>query len=229
MTTRPLFPQKSFLPAKPAGAQHNCADMSDLYARYPYLQQVEQEIDHRFERRRPILTQVPRWKVGAELGVFTGSFSEFIIEITKPSRFYLVDPWWKVFGERFQDWGAYTANGKLETRAAYEAAALRASRWKNCHVVVERSSEWLAGLPDEHLDWVYLDSTHQYRDTLDELRLIAPKLNPDGIILGDDCWARRDNKHYGVFRAVRDFCREFGFEIVQMDTAGQWAARKTID
>lgn len=203
--------------------------MTALYAQYPFLRQVEQSIDHRFERRASILYQAPKDGVGAEIGVFTGTFSELIAQITKPAKFYMVDPWWKLFGERFQDWGEYTANGQLETQAAYEAAVLRASRWPSCEIVVERSTAWLESLDDGHLDWAYVDSTHQYKDTLAELRLIARKLKPDGVVMGDDCWSRRDARHYGVFRAVRDFCRECGFEVIQMDTAGQWAARKTID
>lgn len=96
-------------------------------------------------------------------------------------------------------------------------------------MVVAKSLDWAATLEPEALDWVYLDSTHQYEPTYAELTALTLKLKPDGILLGDDCWANRNAIHYGVFRAVRDFCRDSGFEIIQMDMAGQWAARRTID
>jgi hypothetical protein len=208
---------------------HERVEMAELYTKYPILEQAESKIDFRFERRRPILNFVPRWKVGAEIGVFTGAFSEMLLQVTKPKRFYAVDPWWSVFGERFPNWGEYTANGQLQTRAAHAAAVHRASRFKNAHVVVSEAVEWAQTLPADSLDWAYIDSLHEYEPTLNELLALEQRLRPEGVLLGDDCWPRRDNLYYGVFRAVRDFCRCRNFELISLDGAGQWAARRSMD
>ncbi len=212
-----------------AEALHEQIDMAPVYEKYPILKIVDEPMDHRFHRRRSILNFVPRWGVGAEVGVFAGAFSEFLLQITKPKKFFAIDPWWVAFGERFPNWGEYSANGTLETRAGYEAALHRTKRFPQAEVVVAKALDWAATLEPETLDWVYLDSTHQYEPTYAELTALAPKLKRDGILLGDDCWANRKARHYTVFRAVRDFCRESGFEIIQLDMAGQWAARRTID
>ena len=208
---------------------HSRIDMAPVYAKYPTLERVESQLDFRFQRRRPILYFVPRWKVGAEIGVFTGAFSEMMLEVTKPLKFYAVDPWWVSFGENFPNWGDYSAGGTLETRAAYEAAKHRTARFKGAEVVPSTGLDWINSLEANALDWAYIDSTHQYDPTLAELLAISEKLAPDGVLLGDDCWPRRDNKHYGVYRAVRDFCRMRNFELISLDGAGQWAARKSID
>jgi len=48
----------------------------------------------------------------------------------------------------------------------------------------------LTRMPDEHLDWAYLDTTHQYDQTATELQLLKQKVKPGGIIAGDD-WRQR--------------------------------------
>ncbi|MDK4705019.1 class I SAM-dependent methyltransferase [Rhizobium sp. CNPSo 4062] len=204
-------------------------DMTPIFERYPALEVVEKALDPRFERRRPILNYIPRWSRGAEIGVFTGQFSEFMVQVTKPITYFAVDPWHTLYGEFFPNWGEYSADGTLHARAGFEAAQHRLARFKGANVVAAMALDWINSLEPDSLDWAYVDSTHQYGPTLAELHAISKKLAPGGIILGDDCWCRRDNKHYGVYRAVRDFCREAGFEIMIMDHAGQFAARKTID
>jgi Methyltransferase domain len=204
-------------------------DILSLYRRYPELAYVERAIDHKFEERRHVLELVPKLGCGAELGVYTGTFSEFIVSVTNPRRFFMVDPWWKAYGDTFPDWGQYTAHGRLQTRAAYEAAALRASNLDNAEIVVERSVDWLRSIPDDFLDWVYLDSTHDYQETLDELYTLIPKLKSDGVVAGDDCWTEREYIDHGVFRAIRDFTRWEDFEIIYIGYEGQWALRRNMD
>ncbi|WP_368517493.1 class I SAM-dependent methyltransferase [Rhizobium sp.] len=204
-------------------------DMAPVYEKYPVLKTVEKALDARFERRRLILNHLPRWKRGAEIGVFTGQFSEFLVQIAKPVSYFAIDPWYTAYGEFFPNWGSYSANGTLQTKAGYEAAQHRLARFPGTNVVAASALDWLESLEPNSLDWVYLDSTHQYAPTLAELHAISRKLAPDGVILGDDCWCNRMHHHYGVYRAVRDFCREARFEIMSMDHAGQFAARRTID
>lgn len=208
---------------------HEQIDMGPIYERYPTLAQVEATIDARFTRRRPILNYIPRYKRGAEIGVFTGQFSELIVQVATPIAYYAIDPWFSTYGDFFPNWGEYSAHGKLETRAGYETTRHRLARFKGTNVIAMPAIEWLESLAPESLDWAYLDSTHQYEPTLNELNTLAGKLTRDGVLLGDDCWARRDGRHYGVYRAVRDFCRAHNFELIMLDHAGQWAARRTID
>jgi len=43
---------------------HEKIDMQPIYHLYPVLADVESKIDPRFERRRPILNYIPRYKRG---------------------------------------------------------------------------------------------------------------------------------------------------------------------
>jgi len=202
-----------------------------LYA-HPELYSAEHEADHRVEARLPILDLVKPGTVAAELGVFTGLFAEAILETVRPAVLHLVDPWWLAYGEVYPSWGAYTARGTLPTRVAYEAAVTRAEAARgDCEVQIHvtTSADWLRSLPDASLDWVYLDSTHYYKETLDELRLLRDKLRPDGIVLGDDWFSDPEDTHHGVFRAIHELVREGMWDVVRADHQIQWALRPALE
>ena len=195
------------------------------------MREVETSVDHRVDARHEILEFVKDGTIGAELGVFTGLFSREILRLRKPSSLFLVDPWWLAFGDFYPDWGPYTANGRLGTRTAHAAVEARVAEAKgscDVRIVVDRSISWLNSLPNDFLDWVYLDSTHEYDDTLRELLLIDKKLKKDGVILGDDWWIEPANQHYGVFRAIHDFIRMRQFDLIRADRHNQWALRRTL-
>jgi hypothetical protein len=179
-------------------------------------------------RRNDILKLIPRGGVGAELGVFCGDLSAALIEKAKPTCLYLVDPWWKIYGSFYPSWGAYTDFGKLTTGGAY---ALTISKIENIasdtevHIHDDFSTDWLKTIPDGHLDWVYVDSTHAFDQTLDELHLLRKKLKKTGLIFGDDFQSDEKHPHHGVYRAVQTFVREAPYELFYADMNLQWALR----
>lgn len=202
--------------------------VGDLYAAHPELYAAEHDAEHRVDERREILELLRPGTVGAELGVFTGLFSEALLDVARPAVLHLVDPWWLAFGERYPDWGAYTDHGRLPTRVAHAAAVARAERARGTcevHVHVARSADWLRTLPDGSLDWAYVDSTHYYRETREELRLLERKLRRDGLVLGDDWRPNTGDPHHGVFRAVHREVRAGAWDVVRVDTHAQWAVR----
>lgn len=202
-------------------------DMTGLYQAYPSLEQVERADIHRINGRRQIVSLIPKNAVGAEIGVFTGVFAEFLVAKTQPSKLTLVDPWVKAHGVKFPNWGQYTAKGNLSTEAAQKAAEFRSKKMPGIvTVVADFSTSWLGRQDEKSLDWVYLDATHKYDTVLQDLRAIEPVLAEDGLILGDDCWTDPNSAHFGVFKAVRDFCADRPFEIFRIDHHGQWAMRR---
>ncbi len=148
-------------------------------------------------RRAEILKYARPEGIGAEIGVFKGRFSEVLASRLRPRKLFLVDPWWKVFGDRYPDWGKFTDYGRLETKAAYDAAVRSVHQYRescNIEFVVERSQEFLRFYDGRPFDWVYLDSSHAYDETCEELSLIAAKLAPNGVIMGDDLAARSESR-----------------------------------
>jgi hypothetical protein len=94
-------------------------------------------------------------------------------------------------------------------------------------VIVDFGEKFLKSIPPSHLDWVYLDASHDYQNTLDELAAAITAVRNGGWILGDDYVPDPDSHQHGVFRAVNDTLdkmggtltlnqsRQFGFEVVK--------------
>lgn len=139
--------------------------------------------------------------VGAEIGVFKGTFVEHLLT-SGPSKLYLVDPWYRLGPEWRWAKGPRSTLGAfrriLDAYAPEIEAGLVEPR-------VQFSEEFFAGLPDHHLDWVYIDTTHQYEKTLAELDWCLRKVKPGGRIIGDDYVANPEARHHGVWRAVKEF------------------------
>jgi hypothetical protein len=209
-------------------ANHDAVDAL-LFEKYPSLKRAEDSIDYRTSGRNEVLAFLRPDTVGVELGVFAGQFSRVLLQLVQPRILHLVDPWWAVFGETYPDWGGYTDHGTLSTRAAYEAALQRTAAARGAstvHVHVATSYDWLSSVPDESLDWAYLDTTHTYDDTLMELTLLARKVRADGLILGDDYWTACGNVHYGVVQAVHAFIRSRPYLLIHADRHAQFALRR---
>lgn len=131
----------------------------------------------------------------AEIGVFRGAFSQLILDTLCPRRLWLVDLWAEPI-----DW---LLNGELVTVLPQEAY-LRACRHeanKAVRIRRQRSTEFLATLPDESLDMIYLDADHAYASVRDELALAWPRIRPGGWLAGHDYCTLFP----GVMRAVQEF------------------------
>lgn len=201
-------------------------EIEALYASSSALRDVELKGNHRLDVRRDVLKLAPKSAVGAELGVFTGMFSEVLAEVTAPQTLFLVDPWSKLHNDLYPNWGAYTANRRLPTAVAKEAAKIRAEAMPiRCELVEAFSIDWLQSFTEPFLDWVYLDAGHKYLAVLNDLRCIERKMRPNGIIMGDDCWLHEDHNHDGVAAAINEFLEYSDYEIVYHDQHGQWALR----
>ena len=182
----------------------------------------------RLNNRKWILKYPKKNAVGAEIGVFRGHFSEYLIEILSPKRIYLVDPWTTI-GESF-GWGVnspYTGFGKLTTKFAYEDTQRRVAKFKDTDTrLIETTATVFLNNIEEKLDWVYLDASHLFKATFNELMLIDKVLNDDGYIIGDDWRQDRNNKHHGVFRAVNEFIKIKDYEFVAAGKGAQWCIRR---
>jgi predicted O-methyltransferase YrrM len=77
--------------------------------------------------------------------------------------------------------------------------------------------EILAQLPDDYFDWVYLDTSHQYDHTLQELGLLKEKVRPGGVVMGDDWIVDPADVNHGCSVAVKEFCDAEGWQLGPID------------
>ncbi|MDH3348209.1 MAG: class I SAM-dependent methyltransferase [Desulfobulbaceae bacterium] len=119
----------------------------------------------------------------AEIGVWKGDFAKDILHrcpgITK---YYMVDPW-----ANLPDWNK-PFNVKAEMFDEVYAEAMGKTEFASHKRVVlrGRTKEIIDKIPDESLDFAYIDGDHTLRGiTIDLIRLL-PKIKEGGIIGGDD-------------------------------------------
>ena len=95
------------------------------------------------------------------------------------------------------------------------------------HIHNEFSTDWLKSVPDDYLDWAYIDSSHAFDQTLQELYLLERKVKKTGVVFGDDFYPDENHRHHGVYQAVQKFTREAAYDLVYADANMQWAIKSS--
>lgn len=167
---------------------------------------------------------LPRNGIGAELGVYKGTLSRYIVAVNQPRRLHLVDPWWKY--ETHWHW----AVGDTSAARSFGALVIAleeeiASGQIELHI--EDSVSALENFADGYLDWAYVDSTHAYDTTRAELAILKHKVKPGGMIAGDDWRPDPAHRHHGVYKAVQEALAADPSYALVFQEGTQWAiARK---
>jgi hypothetical protein len=176
-----------------------------------------------------LLQQLPRHSTCAEIGVYKGAFSASIIEIVKPTRLHLIDPWrYEGCAEFRESWygGAQGVN-QANMDAIHESVLRRFQiEITSGTVCVHRagSSEAAVLFPDEYFDWVYIDGNHRYEFVKNDLELYCEKVKRRGYLTGDD-YENQGWWQGGVKKAVDEFAAKGSVEVVNI-AEGQFALRK---
>jgi hypothetical protein len=187
---------------------------------------------HRWIRRRAgkpsrsefVRRILPKGGVAAELGVYKGDFSQELLELTRPKRLHLIDPWY-LQGKEWQ-WGEDRSTVAALTRLIkkLEDELARGTVTLN----IGNDLEVLPQFPDRYFDWVYIDTLHFYEHTRDELTLLKTKVKVDGVIAGDDWLPDPSHRHHGVCRAVTEFVQAAPYELIYANEQDlQWAISAT--
>lgn len=154
--------------------------------------------------RIALLEKMPKSAVCAEIGVWKGEFSEWILQITSPSCFHLVDPWEYQceFPERM--YGGSVAKNQVDMDQIYQSVKNKFSPFSNVIFNKGKSQIVLNEFDDDYFDWVYIDGNHYYDYVLHDLEICYLKVKSHGMITGDDyTWGAKDG--FPVMQAVQDF------------------------
>lgn len=118
------------------------------------------------------------FKVGAEVGVYRGEFTEKLCRVGL--KMYAIDPWIGFSGqgrsEQAQDMQDYN----------YNCAKKILSPYKECTFVRKTSMDALPDFKPESLDFVYIDGDHRFRYVAEDISEWYWKVKKGGIIAGHD-------------------------------------------
>jgi hypothetical protein len=139
---------------------------------------------------------------GVEVGVWQGTLSRILIELSGVEHLTLVDEW---MVRRYCTGQAVITQGPGYTQQEMENAAGLVQLFA-CHypeqVTILRMSSLQAAqrIPDRSVEFVILDASHDLNSVRDDLEAWESKIRPGGMFLGDDY----DGDFPGVGQAVRE-------------------------
>jgi hypothetical protein len=171
-------------------------------------------------RHKVLSKYIAPGSVGAELGVFKGAFIDYLLALA-PKKLYLVDPWYRLHPE--WSWA-------LGDKCTINALIIILMHFKTeihdrlIEPRIEYSHEFLTNIGEHTLDWVYIDTSHTYQQTLRELMLSCLAVKPTGYIFGDDYYDDPKHTHHGVYRAVNE-CQQSGLLRVKAVADRQFIAQ----
>ena len=119
----------------------------------------------------------------AEIGVWKGAFAKRVLDRCKTiRRYYMIDPW-----ANLPDWNKPHNVSQTAFDDVY-AEAMQKTEFASEKRIVLRglSREMVDRIPDESLDFVYIDGDHTLRGITIDLIKVLPKIRQGGLIGGDD-------------------------------------------
>lgn len=138
------------------------------------------------------------FKVGAEIGVRTGEFSEVMCVANPGVKMFCVDPWapYARVSQQRQDRYLRYCTKRL---AAYDATLIKAT-----------SEEAVAKFEDNSLDFVYIDGRHEFDYVILDLIKWSAKVRPGGIVSGHDYYQFYQG---GVITAVNAYTQAHNIQM----------------
>jgi hypothetical protein len=163
----------------------------DLEKSSPAMLAISREVEF------PDLLKEMGMKKGVELGVFAGEYSEVLMNRIPGLDLTAIDAW-KIYKE-YKD---YKRNETMTN--AYNETKRRAEKM-GFKILPEWSVEASKQFADESLDFIYIDSNHDFAHVVEDLNAWSPKVKKGGIISGHDFFESKDAR-YGVLYAVPAWC-----------------------
>ncbi len=127
------------------------------------------------------------YKIGAEIGVEVGRFSQTMFSTIPNLKLFCVDPW-----------QAYHRNSQSREDQWYERAK-KMLEGHNVEIIKKTSMEGVKDIPDKSLDFVYIDALHDFDSVMTDIILWTTKVRTGGIVSGHDFVYYYQ---YGVVQAV---------------------------
>lgn len=119
----------------------------------------------------------------AEIGIWKGEFAEQLLTHAPGiQQYYMIDPW-----AHLDNWNKPLNVPEKAFNKVFDEAMSRTSHAEHKRTVLRgQTSEVIDSIPDESLDFAYIDGDHTLRGITQDLAHILPKIRPGGFIAGDD-------------------------------------------
>jgi hypothetical protein len=167
--------------------------------------------------RVDVLQALPRGGTAVEVGVAYGDFTRHILDVIRPDHFIAID----TFGIQPEDepWGRQLLKEQQCTH--YDYYTRKFSPYiQEGKMTIKKGLSWemLDQLPDQSVDYIYIDADHSYASVAREIGALKPKMKPQGIVhFNDYTYFDSDAMTaYGVPRAVHELMHRDGYEMLYL-------------
>lgn len=138
------------------------------------------------------------FRVGAEIGVRNGGYSETLMQAIPGLKLYGVDP--------YEPHKGYRDHVRKSTFEGFELEAHeKLDKYPDYHFVRKYSSEAVQRVPDDSLDFVYIDGDHSFYEATFDIEKWSKKVRTGGIISGDDYFNHKGNARIHVYQVINGY------------------------
>jgi predicted O-methyltransferase YrrM len=127
------------------------------------------------------------FKVGAEIGVAQGWYSEILCRENPQAKLYSIDVW-----DTYKGYNEYT-----DRIGRYYEAAKKLLEPYNCELIKKFSMDAVNDFEDNSLDFVFIDGAHDFKNVAMDIYEWTKKVHPGGIVFGHDYKRWKSNSHVG--------------------------------
>ena len=135
-----------------------------------------------------------RFRVGVEIGVEKGIYSEILSKANPDLKLYCIDPW-----KTYKGYRDHTTQSKLDGFYNETVQHLKPYR---CTIIRKFSMDAIYDFADKSLDFVYIDGNHDAKHVLEDITNWSKKVRQGGIISGHDFV--RFKGEYARYNQVKD-------------------------
>lgn len=128
------------------------------------------------------------WRYGAELGVWDGRTSEYLLS-NAPELYLIGVDVWQSFdvGPKDKITGVSGLKTPEQIAAAREDAYRIKRRYRSrFHIIQDLTTSACESVEDSSLDFIFVDASHKTDDVIADVYAWAPKVKAGGMILGHD-------------------------------------------
>lgn len=126
-------------------------------------------------------------KNGAELGVSSGAFSDFLLSNSKLEKLYSIDAW---SGDEKETKSVFKRRARTKLDECFEEAKQRLSKHgERSQIIKSTTFDAVKKFSDGALDFIYIDASHRFSGVSLDLIDWFPKIRNGGLFAGHDYWS----------------------------------------
>ena len=138
------------------------------------------------------------FKIGVEVGIRSGEYSETLCKAIPGVKLYGIDPY--IAHKGYRD---HTRQSSFNTFK--QEAIERLAPYKDYVFIEKFSMDAVKEFADNSLDFVYIDGDHSFQSATNDIAEWGRKVRPGGIISGDDYFKHKGKARIHVYQVVNAY------------------------